>query len=284
MTTISVVIPAKNEELGLADLLPGIVKVLPEAEVIVVDDGSTDRTAEIAQKNGAKVVSHPESIGNGGAIKSGARAARGEILCFLDADGQHQPKDLIRLLEQLESGFDMVVGAREPGSQASPLRGIGNGFYNKFSSLIVGRKILDLTSGLRVVKGDKFREFLYLLPNKFSYPTTITMAFFRSGYSVGYAPIHALERKGKSHLRIWRDGIRFLIIIFKIATLYSPLKVFIPVAFAQFVIGCSYYLYTFIEHNRFTNMSALMLTSAVTVFLIGLVSEQITTLMYKSKE
>jgi glycosyltransferase involved in cell wall biosynthesis len=205
----------------------------PTAELVVVDDGSTDATAQVAADAGARVVRHPYSMGNGAAIKSGARAAKGEILVFMDADGQHSPEDIAPLLARLDDGFDMVVGARQSGSQANLGRGLANGFYNWFSSLMVGQRIEDLTSGFRAVRADKFREFLYLFPNGFSYPTTVTMSFFRAGYPVAYVPIHAGKRIGKSHLRPIRDGIRFLLIIFKVGTLYSPLKIFLPIATLQ---------------------------------------------------
>mgnify|MGYP003671185145 CR=1 FL=1 len=285
MQSLSVVIPAKNEEQGLAVLLPRLIEFYPEIEIIVVDDGSEDSTVKIAQDLGVSVISHPYSQGNGAAIKTGARHASGDLICFMDADGQHDPADIGKMLEELETKkFDMVVGARDTGSQASLFRGIGNGFYNRFASLIVGQKVEDLTSGYRLVRAGKFREFLSLLPNKFSYPTTITMAFFRSGYTVGYLPIKAARRLGKSHLRIWRDGIRFLLIIFKVGTLYSPLKIFLPIALLHFILGIGYYTYTFITVSRFTNMSALLLTSSIVVFLMGLISEQITTLTYSRRD
>jgi glycosyltransferase involved in cell wall biosynthesis len=282
-SSISIVIPARNEAKGLRALLPELMAMLPEAEIIVVDDGSTDDTAEICRQCGVKVVTHPYGMGNGAAVKSGARAARGEILLFMDADGQHQPQDMPPLLEKLDQGYDMVVGARSRRSQAGVHRAFANGFYNRLASWMVGRKVADLTCGYRAVRADKFREFLYLLPNGFSYPTTITMAFFRAGYAVGYVPIHAPKRIGNSsHMRIVRDGVRFMLIIFKIGTLYSPLKLFLPVSAMFFLLGGGYYLYTYLTIHRFTNMSALMFTTAIVVFLIGLVSEQITQLIYQT--
>src|SRR5690554_6974303 len=221
---VSVVLPAKNEAAAIGSTLERIFTHVPGAEVIVVNDGSTDNTLEIAQAAGAKVVSHPYSKGNGAAIKTGARAATGEIVVFMDADGQHDPADIPRLLARLEEGHDMVVGARQKGSQASVGRGIANKFYNRLATYMTGHKIEDLTSGFRAVRASKFREFLYLLPNGFSYPTTSTMAFFRADYSVSYVPIHAAQRIGKSHIKLLKDGMRFLLIIFKIGTLYSPLK------------------------------------------------------------
>lgn len=281
---ISIVLPAKNEAAAIAKTVIGIHQRYPNAEVIVVNDGSTDNTAEVSEAAGAKVVHHPYSKGNGAAIKTGARAANGEVVVFMDADGQHDPADIPRLLELIEQGHDMVVGARQRGSQASVGRGLANGLYNRLASWMTGHRVEDLTSGFRAVRADKFREFLYLLPNGFSYPTTSTMAFFRAGYSVAYVPIHAAKRIGKSHIRLLRDGSRFLLIIFKIGTLYSPLKIFAPVAVVMFMLASGWYGYTLYNFGRFTNMSALLYSGAVMVFLMGLISEQITALMYRGRD
>ena len=281
-TKISIILPAKNEARNLPALLKEITGLYPDAEVILVDDGSSDNTAAIATEHGALVFKHPYSLGNGAAIKSGAQHASGDILVFMDADGQHDPKDIPRLIDTLNSGYDMVVGARNAGSQASIGRGLANGFYNRLASYMAGQQIKDLTSGFRAVRANKFYEFIYLLPNGFSYPTTITMAFFRAGYIIAYLPITAGKREGKSHLRPIRDGIRFLLIIFRIATLYSPLKIFVPMSGGFFALGFGYLLYTLISQSRFSNMSALLLITSILIFLIGLVSEQITQLIYKS--
>lgn len=277
----SIVIPAKNEALGLSALLPKLQK-LDAHEIIIVNDGSIDDTLEVCSNYDVKVISHPYSKGNGASIKTGARASKSELTVFMDADGQHKPEDIKPMLDELlGGGYDMIVGARDTDSQASIFRGFGNKVYNYFSSWIVGRKIPDLTSGFRVVKTHLFLEFITLLPNGFSYPTTITMSFFRAGYSVGYKSISMPSRIGKSHLKIWKDGGRFLIIIFKVGTLYSPLKIFIPFALMHFMLGILYYSYTFFTFGRFTNMSALLFSSSVIIFLIGLVSEQISNLLYK---
>ncbi len=285
MCDISVVIPAKNEAKNLACLLPKLTKVLPDAEIIVVDDGSTDATIDICQQHQINVISHSYSMGNGAAVKTGARAAQGRTLVFMDADGQHDPAVISKLLLKLSEGFDMVVGARHADTHASIGRWGANAIYNRVAGWMVGRKIEDLTSGFRAVRADKFREFLHLLPNGFSYPTTITMAFFRSGYTVAYAPIHAHARgsHGKSHINLLRDGTRFFLIIFKIGTLYSPLKVFFPVSLVHFLVGIGHYAYTYFSYGRFTNMSALLLIVSVLIFLIGLVSEQITMLLYSER-
>ena len=281
---ISIVIPARNEEAGLSRLLPNLKSSFPQAEILIVDDGSTDRTPEIARQHDTQLVQHPRSLGNGAAIKSGARVATGDILIFMDSDGQHQPEDIVHLMAALDEGYDMAVGARTRNSQAGAHRAIANGFYNRVASWMVGHKVEDLTSGFRAVRAEKFRKFLYLLPNGFSYPTTITMCFFRAGHPIKYVPIHAPKRMGKSHLRILRDGLRFLLIIFRIATLYSPLKLFAPVSGLFFLTGISYYFYTYIEYHRFTNMSALLFITSVLVLLIGLISEQITMLNYRDSE
>lgn len=281
---ISVVLPAKNESGAVGLTVAKIAQVMPGAEIIVVNDGSTDATESVARDAGARVVNHPYSKGNGAAIKSGARVAVGDVIVFMDADGQHDPNDIPRLLERMQQGFDLVVGARQAGSQASLGRGVANGIYNRLASYMTGHKVEDLTSGFRVVDARKFREFLYLLPNGFSYPTTSTMAFFRAGYSVAYEPIHAAKRIGKSHIRLLKDGSRFLLIIFKIGTLFSPLKLFAPISLLMFLLASVWYGYTFVTIHRFTNMSALLYSGAVVVFLMGLISEQITALMYQERK
>ena len=281
---ISIILPARNEAGNLPALLDGLRERFPEAERIVVDDGSSDDTATVARQHGARVIRHPYGMGNGAAIKSGAREAQGEVFVFMDADGQHDPDDIERLLARLDEGYDMIVGARNRGSQASVGRLAANTFYNRLASWVTNHKVHDLTSGFRAVRADKFRQFLYLLPNGFSYPTTSTMAFFRAGYTVGYLPIQARARGGKSHIRPMRDGLRFVLIIFKIGTLYSPLKVFAPASFAFALLGMLRYLWTFIESGRFTNMSLLLFTASALVFLMGLISEQIANLMYANTE
>lgn len=281
MFSVSVIVPARNEGASLVTLLLRLREVVASGEIIVVDDGSTDDTAVVCAAAGVTVVRHPYGMGNGAAVKSGARAASGDVLVFMDADGQHDPADIPRLLHKMDEGYDMVVGARHKNSQASVGRGLANRVYNRLASLMTGHPIADLTSGFRAVRADKFRQFLYLLPNGFSYPTTSTMAFFRSGYPVAYVPIVAAERIGKSHIKPLKDGVRFLLIIFRIGTLYSPLKLFVPISLVFFLLGLGHYIYTFIAESRFTNMSALLLSISMVVFLIGLVSEQITQLMYQ---
>lgn len=283
MQNISIILPAKNEETGLSKTLPLIRELHPGAEIIVVNDGSEDRTESIAKSvEGVICVNHPVSIGNGGAIKSGAREATGDIIVFMDADGQHDPRDIARLLEPFAQGFDMVVGARDRSSQASWLRAAGNDFFNHLASLMTGFKVEDLTSGFRAVRRAKFLSILYLLPNKFSYPTTSTMAFFRSGFFVTYIPIVAAQREGTtSHIKIFRDGFRFMIIILKIGALFSPMRLFLPISLVLFYMASLYYVYTYSSSGRFTNMGALLYMSSLSTFLIGIVSEQVSALHYK---
>ena len=281
---ISVILPAKNEAPNLIVLLPKLTSSYPEFEIIVIDDGSTDNSKEICVQFGVTVYSHPYSLGNGAAIKTGARVAEGQIFVFMDADGQHDPADIPHLLKKLDEGYDMAVGARHNATHASFARFSANILYNKIASIMTGRTILDLTSGFRAVRARHFKKFLYLLPNGFSYPTTSTMAFFRSGLPVAYIPIHAGKRQGKSKIRLFRDGLRFFLIIIKIGALFSPMRFFLPISLSIFSLGLSYYLYTFLTIGRFTNMSALLFTSSLLVFLIGILSEQVSALHYKGAD
>lgn len=284
MENVSIVIPARNEAPALAVLLPELRRLYPRCEILVVNDGSSDDSAGVAGRAGARVVTLPVSMGNGAAIKAGARAATGAVIVFMDGDGQHGAADVARLLSGLERGFHMVVGARNAASQASVFRLLANRVYNVLASAITGQHIDDLTSGFRAVRAEQFREFLHLLPNGFSYPTTITMAFLRAGYPVGYLPITAAARVGRSHIRPLRDGLRFALIILRIGTFYSPLKIFFPLGAVLFVLGSANYIYTYLTAARFTNMSAMLLLAALFVFLVGLVSEQITALMYQRRD
>ncbi len=279
----SIILPAKNEAEGLEKLLPVLRAKFPQQEIIVVNDGSTDNTVDICRRNDVKVISHVYSMGNGAAVKTGARNASGDILVFMDADGQHNPDDIQLLLDRLNEGFDMVVGARRAETHASAARRLANDIYNRLASWMTGYDIEDLTSGFRAARARHFKKFLYLLPNKFSYPTTSTMAFFRSGLPVGYVPIHAANRSGerKSHIRLFHDGFRFLVIIIKIGALFSPMRFFLPISATLLGAGLCYYAYTYYSWGRLTNMSAILLLSSLMTFLIGIVSEQVSALHYK---
>ena len=281
---ISIIIPAHNEAENIGTLVREIRSLYPEAEVIVVNDGSTDETAKAAHEAGAEVYSHPYNIGNGAAIKSGIRAASGDILVFMDADGQHKPEDVARLLE-LFPEFDMVVGARSFSGQASFGRAIGNKVYNWLGSYVAKFPIHDLTSGFRAVKADIAHGFLYLLPNTYSYPTTLTLGVLRSGRSLKYIPIQARSRKrGTSGIKLFRDGVRFFMIIIRICTLYSPMRVFLPVSLAMVLLGLINYAITYFSQGRFTNMSALLFTNGVLVFMMSLISEQISQMRFERRQ
>jgi glycosyltransferase involved in cell wall biosynthesis len=274
----SIVIPVFNEAANLGKLLAKINDLrLPRAEIIVVDDGSTDDSPIVAAQAGATVVRHPYNVGNGAAIKSGIRAARGKFLVFMDGDGQHKPEDIPKLLKDAEN-FHMVVGARSKGSNTRFHRNVANLIYNLLATYVTQFPVKDLTSGFRVLERLDALRFIDLLPNTFSYPTTLTLAFLRSGLTLKYLPIQTLYRTGQSKISLVTDGVRFLLIITKIATLFSPFRVFLPVSFFFFLAGLANYIYTYLSQGRLTNMSVFMWTTAVIVFMLGLVSEQIAAL------
>jgi glycosyltransferase involved in cell wall biosynthesis len=282
--SVSVIIPAFNEAENLGLVIRQIADLYPGFEIIVVNDGSTDETASAARASGAIVYSHPYNLGNGAAIKSGIRIASGDILVFMDGDGQHDPKDIQGMLSHLPD-YDMVVGARGKEHHASWSRALGNRIYNRFASYVAKFQVEDLTSGFRAIKADIARNLLYLLPNTYSYPTTITLGVLRSGRSVKYVAIRAEARKrGKSNIKLVRDGVRFFMIILKICALYSPLRIFLPVSAVLFCTGLFYYLYTYAAWGRFTNMSALLFTTSIIVFMMGLVSEQICQMRFERSE
>lgn len=280
---ISIIIPAFNESENIGSVIKTIKSMYPTYELIVIDDGSEDGTAQIAAKSGAQVYRHPYNIGNGAAIKTGIRKASGEILVFMDGDGQHDPKDIQQLVEKLGT-YDLAVGARPKGGQASLLRAMGNRFYNRMASYVAKFAIEDLTSGFRAVRADVAREFIFLLPNTYSYPTTLTLGVLRTGRSLSYVPINIRKRQGgQSNIRIITDGIRFFIIITKICTLFSPFRVFLPVSGTMMLLGILRYFYTFFSDGRFTNMSALLMSTSVVVFMLSLVSEQICQMRYERR-
>jgi glycosyltransferase involved in cell wall biosynthesis len=282
-SSVSVVIPAYNE----ADVIAGVIATLraaaPWREVIVVDDGSADGTAERACAAGATVVKHPYNKGNGAAVKSGIRRATGEYVLIIDGDGQHPAEDALRLVSRLGE-YDLVVGARAGATQATQMRRAGNSALNGLASYLTGRQIPDLTSGFRGARREHLREFLHLLPNGFSTPTTTTLAFIKAGYNVVFEPVHARQRVGQSKIKLAQDGTKFLMIIFKIVTLFSPLRIFLPLSLASFVVGAGYALWTIYQQSHVTNSSVLLILFAVVVFLVGLVSEQISALRFEGRQ
>lgn len=283
-TEVSIIIPAYNESQTIGDVVAKISNIYPDFEIIVVNDGSKDDTAAVAKDAGALVYSHPYNIGNGAAVKSGIRFASGKILVFMDGDGQHDPEDIEKLLQCFPE-YDMVVGARLKGHQASLGRAFANKVYNWLASYVAKFPIQDLTSGFRAIKSDIAHNFLYLLPNTYSYPSTLTLGALRNGRSVKYVSINTQTRKkGKSKIKLFRDGIRFFLIIAKICTLYSPLRIFLPISIILFFLGLGYYIYTFFIWHRFTNMSALLFTTSLLIFMMGLISEQICQMRFERSE
>jgi glycosyltransferase involved in cell wall biosynthesis len=282
-STVSIVIPAYNEATSIGDLVAVLVGTAPWHEVIVVDDGSRDETAARAHEAGAAVVRHPYNKGNGAAVKSGIRRATGEYILIIDADGQHPPEDALRIIAAL-GDYDLVIGARSGETQATQARRTGNAALNRLASYLTGRDIPDLTSGFRGARRACLLEFLHLLPNGFSTPTTTTLAFIKAGYNVGFEPIHARQRAGNSHIRLARDGTKFLMIILKIVTLYSPLRIFLPISLASFALGAAYGIWTIATQRHVTNSSVLLIMLAVIVFLVGLVSEQISALRFEGRQ
>lgn len=281
--SVSVIIPACNEAETIGAVVSSIRALHPDFEIIVIDDGSQDETSSAALAAGAKVYAHPYNIGNGAAVKSGIRVAEGEFLVMMDADGQHNPAEIKKLLAELPE-YDMVVGARNHSGQASLGRALGNRIYSWFASYVAKFPIQDLTSGFRAIKADLAKSFLYLLPNTYSYPTTITLGVLRSGRTLTYVPIEVNARKrGSSQIKLIKDGARFFMIIVRICTLYSPMRVFLPVSFSMFLLGLGWYLYTFLSDGRFTNMSALLFTTSIVIFMMSLVSEQISQMRFERR-
>ena len=280
---VSVVIPAYNEGQVISSVVGALAAAAAWREIIVVDDGSRDDTASQAQKAGASVVRHPYNKGNGAAVKSGIRRATGQYVLIVDGDGQHRPEDARTLIAQLGE-YDLVIGARSRATQATQARRFGNGALNQFASYLTGREIPDLTSGFRAARRECLREFLHLLPNGFSTPTTTTLAFIKAGYNVTFEPIEARPRVGHSKIRLARDGAKFFMIILKIVTLFSPLRVFVPLAAFTFVVGVVYGIWNVIISSRIPNGSVLLILFAVVVFLVGLVSEQISALRFEGRQ
>ncbi|MBA2355823.1 MAG: glycosyltransferase family 2 protein [Acidobacteria bacterium] len=279
---VSILIPAYNEGPIVGDVIRTLLAVGPWHEILLVDDGSSDDTAAAAEAAGARVLRHPYNKGNGAAVKTGIRAATGDYIMVIDGDGQHRPDDAQRLVALLGE-YDLVVGARAGHTQATGVRRAGNGLLNAFATYMTGRVIPDLTSGFRGARRELLREFLYLIPNGFSTPTTTTLAFIKAGYSVLFVPIEARQRTGSSKIRLARDGTKFLLIILKVVTIFSPMKVFLPVSLGAFTLGVLYAGWTVATSSKIANGSVLLLMFALIVFLVGLVSEQISALRFEGR-
>ncbi|OGL46445.1 MAG: hypothetical protein A2161_02360 [Candidatus Schekmanbacteria bacterium RBG_13_48_7] len=282
--SVSIIMPAYNEEENIADVISEIHRVLGDkTQIIVVDDGSTDKTGEIARQSGATVVTHPYRKGNGAAIKTGVRNAEGDIVVLMDADGQHPPELIPELLEQTDI-YEMTVCARQNFFEISRFRGLGNRIYNTLASYVTNINVADLTSGFRAIRTDLINRYLYLLPNGYSYPTTITLAVIKAGYSVKYIPYKCRVRKGKSKLNPVKDGLRFLVILLKIATLFSPMKIFAPISTVFIFVGVLLYIIIFSTASRFPKTSLLLIIVGAMIFLMGLVAEQIAMLRMETRE
>jgi len=281
--SVSIVIPAFNEGAVIATVITALKDAGAWHEIIVVDDGSADDTGASARGAGASVIRHPYNKGNGAAVKTGVRAATGEFVMIIDGDGQHRPADAVRLAGRLGE-YDLVVGARARSTQATQTRRFGNGLLNWLAGYLTGRQIPDLTSGFRAARRDHLKEFLHLLPNGFSTPTTTTLAFIKAGYNVVFEPIEADARVGHSKIRLARDGATFFLIILKIITIFSPLRVFLPMSLATFAVGTAYALWTIATQSHITNSSVLLIVLAVVVFLVGLISEQIAALRFEGRQ
>ncbi len=282
---ITVVLPALNEAAALADLLPELNEVLQgrDYELLVVDDGSDDDTGKVSAEHGARLIRHPRRKGNGAAVKRGIRAARGKVIVLMDADGQHKPEDLLRLVEALGE-YDMAVGARVRGSGQKPHRWAANRLFSLLASYLAAERIPDLTSGFRAIRADVARRFVDLLPNTFSYPSTLSVTLARAGYPIAHVPVVAGQRSGRSKIRPTADGLRFLLILLKVGVGLTPFRVFFPLSLVFFLLGLGWYVYTLVQYNRFTNMSALLLCTSVIIFMMGLIAEQIAQLRRERSE
>ena len=279
----SVIVPALNEEGAIAEVVARLQSGGPWHEIIVVDDGSTDATGERARAAGAIVVRHPYNKGNGAAVKSGIRKATGDVVLIVDGDGQHRPADAARLVSGIGE-YELVVGARSAATQATLMRRFGNHLLNRLASYLTERNIPDLTSGFRAARRDCLLEFLHLLPNGFSTPATTTMSFIKAGYSVSFVPIEAEQRVGHSKIKLAKDGAKFFLILLKIITIFSPLRIFVPISVIIFALGFLYALRTIWTQSHVTNSSVLLIVLSVVIFLVGLVSEQISALRFERRQ
>jgi glycosyltransferase involved in cell wall biosynthesis len=278
----SIVVPAFNEGQAVAALVTALRAAASWGEILVVDDGSSDDTGDRAAAAGARVIRHPYNKGNGAAVKTGIRLATGAFVLIMDADGQHQPADAPRLVAHLDA-FDLVVGARSARTQASAARRAGNRVLSLIASYLTEQPIPDLTSGFRAARRDRLMEFLHLLPNGFSTPTTTTLAFIKAGYSVRFEPVEALQRTGASKIHPGPDGARFLLILLKVITIFSPLRIFLPISAVSFGVGAAYGVWTIVTQSHVTNSSVLLILFSAVVFLVGLVSEQISALRFEGR-
>ncbi len=278
----SIVIPAFNEAASIGAVVRDLTSAARWHEVLVIDDGSTDQTSAEAMAAGARVIRHPYNKGNGAAVKTGIRQTTGAFVLIIDADGQHVPADAVRLVSHL-GDYDLVVGARSSRSQATAARRLGNSLLNRIASYLTEQRIPDLTSGFRAARRESLVEFVHLLPNGFSTPTTTTLAFMKAGYSVRFEPVEAARRLGMSKIRLGADGVQFFLILLKVITIFSPLRIFLPISVTAFAIGAAYAVWTIATQSHVTNSSVLLILLSVVIFLVGLISEQISSLRFEGR-
>jgi glycosyltransferase involved in cell wall biosynthesis len=278
----SIVIPAFNEAISIGSVVHDLASAARWLEILVVDDGSTDETGDRAAAAGARVIRHPYNKGNGAAVKSGIRQASGVYVLIADGDGQHRPSDAARLVSHL-GAYDLVIGARSGHTQASLARRLGNATLNGVASYLTAQPIPDLTSGFRAARREYLLEFIHLLPNGFSTPTTTTLAFMRAGYNVRFEPIEAAQRAGASKIHLGADGFNFFLILLKVITIFSPLRIFAPISAAAFLLGAAYAAWTIATQAHVTNSSVLLILLSVVILLVGLVSEQISSLRIEGR-
>jgi glycosyltransferase involved in cell wall biosynthesis len=278
----TVIIPAFNEAASIGALVADLRSAATWHDILVVDDGSSDDTGAQASAFGARVVTHPYNKGNGAAVKTGIRQSDSEYIIIVDADGQHRAADALRLTSRLDT-YDLVVGARSAHTQASFVRRLGNATLNWLAGYLTERPIPDLTSGFRAARREHLAEFIHLLPNGFSTPTTTTLAFIKAGYSVRFEPVEAAQRQGQSKIRLGSDGVRFFLILLKVITIFSPLRIFVPISVAAFTVGAAYAVWTIATQSHVTNSSVLLIVLSVIIFLVGLISEQISSLRFEGR-
>jgi glycosyltransferase involved in cell wall biosynthesis len=286
--TTSVVIPAYNEGPRVGAIVRAIRERLPQAEIIVVDDASGDDTSAQAAAAGARVITRPHNVGNGAGVKTGVRAASGEVVVVMDADGQHDPDDLPRLLDHV-GRYDMVVATRlDRESQENAVRWLGNGAVNAFGSYLVGMPMLDLTSGYRAFKREVLLEFLHLLPNSFGWPNTSAMALAKAGYHIRFEPVAMRRRQGgRSTQKLFKNGIRNLLIMLRMVSLFAPLRVYFPVALAMFALSLLAYVASVAVNGvwlKIPNATAALFVGGIVVFMFGLLAEQIAGLRFQRRD
>jgi|YNPBryBLVA2012_1023415.scaffolds.fasta_scaffold11809_2 glycosyltransferase involved in cell wall biosynthesis len=287
--SVSVVIPAFNEAHNIGAVVQRVRAALPDAEILVVDDASQDGTAAAALAAGARVERHPTNRGNGAAVKTGIRHASGEVVLLMDADGQMDPRYIPDLLGGIAAGYDMVVGARTRETQGDTLaRRLGNRALDALGAYLVEAEVRDLTSGYRAMRREVIMEFLHLLPNRYSYPTTSTLSLLKAGYCVGFVSIEGQRRQGgRSSQKLLKNGVRFGLIILRIISLFAPLRVYFPIALGMFFLSLLAYIASVAVNGvwlKIPNATAALFVGGIIVFMFGLLAEQIAALRFQRRE